>query len=286
MHTGPTHGKPIGVATAAQPQMSIAVGGLPALSPPAVVLEPAQHSQLRSAPAMSHEAAENYQRLHAKYTIRLEDGTKAAAYSATPSPTRKRRQGQRRIQRGEPRHSTPGSAHHSPTKSPSIPDGTVSVPLPQYDLGGGFSLQQRAPLYLPTRLGYIVPDRHTPVDDHIQTAGTSATHAGRETIARQTLVPAVGSPQLPATDGVGGINISGGGSCNGCAELHAELQRMASLLAAEQAKKKVLIEGLGAARAEIKQQQEQLMAKDAEIQAMKQSQPTADLHGKGRSSNP
>lgn len=274
MHTGPTLGKPIGVATVAQPQMSIGVGGLPPLSPPATISEPAQHQRPTYA---NHEAlAENYQRLHSKYTVRLEDGTKAAAYSATPSPTRKRQQGQRRIQRGEPRHSTPGSAYHSPIKSPTIPDGTVSVPLPQYDLGGGFSLQQRAPLYLPTRPGYIVPDRHTTArDDHIQTTASSATHIVRETIARQTLVPAVGSPQLPATDDAGSTSVSGGGICNSCAELRAELQRMASLLAAEEAKKKVLMEGLGAARAEIKQQREQLMARDAEIQAMQQSQLAA-----------
>ena len=265
MHTGPTIGRPTLTATA-QPQISIAVGGLPPLSPPRPMVPEHQHR------ATKHEAGD-YQSLHSMYTVRLEDGTKAVAYSATPSPTRKRGQRQRRIQRGEPRHSTPGpSAHHSPTKSPTILNGTASVPLPQHDLGGGFSLKQRAPLYLSTRPGFIPPDPLAPADD--PRTQQAAAQTGRKTIARQTLAPALGSPQLPGTARSGGANVADA-SCKECAGLQAELQRLASLLTAEEAKRRLLTEGLTAARAEIKQQREQLQAKDAEIQTLQRQQHTA-----------
>ena len=256
MHTGPTMGRPTLTATA-QPQISIAVGGLPPLSPPPTV--PERHHQ-----ATQHEAGE-YQSLHSMYTVRLEDGTKATAYSTTPSPTRKRGQCRRRIQRGEPRRSTP-------VKSPTLSNGTVSVPLPQYDLGGGFSLKQRSPLYLPTRPELILPDHFVPADDaHTQQA---AIPSGRKIIARQTLAPALGSPQLPGSNRAGGVNVTDA-NCKACAGLQAELQRLTSLLTAEEAKRRLLAEGLAAARAEIKQQREQLQAKDTEIQTLQRQQHAA-----------
>ena len=278
MHTGPTLAGPaVPVVAAAQPQMSIGVGGLPAL------VEPEPEPQRADVQAAEHAA--DWENLHSQYRVRLADGTKAVAYSATPSPTKKRQAARRRIQRGEPRHSTPGGMRQrSPTRlssvsrSPSIPDRSVSVPLPQYDLGGGFTLHQRLPLYVPTRPGFIVPDRLAPADDPAQAAALRAqaaalstvSAAGRETIARQELAPAVGSPQRPA--GKAGESGGGGGgdSSAECSALRAEVQRLSSMLAAEEGKRRLLTDGLAAARAEIKQQREQLQAKDVELEASRQ----------------
>ena len=63
---------------------------------------------------------------------------------------------------------------------------------------------------------------------------------------------------------------SGGDSSAECSALRAEVQRLSSMLAAEEGKRRLLTDGLAAARAEIKQQREQLQAKDVELEALRQ----------------
>ena len=77
-------------------------------------------------------------------------------------------------------------------------------------------------------------------------------------IARQTIVPAVGSPQRPT-----------GAAESGCAEcdaLREQVARLSTKLAAEEGKKRLLTEGLTAARQEIMHQRETIAAKDAELE--------------------